>query len=315
MTRCFATVALRQGAALVLAAASLPAQALPKVDIAWTAEHLPESVQDGRLLTLPWPAHELREGEWQRTVSLAWQSAGADLADASGWLAGVGATWGGSERFGWGGFAFYDRVRISGDGSRELLRPSFSRDLPLALPAFAELTDPSGEVRHWGAGAQAVWQARRLASKWRRTTVAGVYFERLDVVGFRMLYELVTGPDAGAQGELDWSAGYGFATPFAGISWTRSVGRSWAMTPRLVAGQPLPRQAVKGTIRGPGFSSSGEGDGAAMGDGYLGVGFAFEHLPSGVAVDLGSSLWYGATEGVTHEGLSRTFLVHVSWSR
>ena len=74
---------------LVLPVASLSAQSLPKADIAWTAEHLPESVQDSRMLTLPWPGHELRAGEWQRTASLGWQSVGSDLADASGLLAGL----------------------------------------------------------------------------------------------------------------------------------------------------------------------------------------------------------------------------------
>ncbi len=300
---------------LVLPVASLSAQSLPKADIAWTAEHLPESVQDSRMLTLPWPGHELRAGEWQRTASLGWQSVGSDLADASGLLAGVGATWAKSETFGWGGFAFYDRVRIAGDGSRELLRSSFSREVPLSLPAFAELTDPRGEVRHWGAGAQAVWQARKPGTMWRRTIVAGVYLEELEVIGFRMRYEVATGADAGARGELDWSASYTFATPFAGVGWTRPLGRSWAMTPRIVAGQPLPRQSVAGSIRGPGFSISGEGRGAAMGDGYVGAGLAFEHMASGIGIDVGSSLWYGATEGLTHEGLSRSLLVHLTWSR
>lgn len=301
-------------ALLFSASVSLSAQSLPKTDISWTAEHLPESVQDGRMLTLPWPGRELARGEWQRTLTFAWQSVSADLADASGLLAAAGATWGKSERFGWGGFAFYDRVRISGDGSRELLRASFAQEIPLALPAFAEFTDPRGEVRHWGAGAHAVWQSPKPAAIWHRTIVIGAHLEQLDVVEFRVNYELTTGPDEGAQGALDWSARYVFVTPFVGVGWTRALGRVWTMTPRLVAGQPLPRQAVAGSISGPNFSIAGKGRGAALGDGYLGGGLAFEHLPTGLGVDLGSSLWFGATEGLSHEGLKRAFLAHLLWS-
>ncbi|MEO7793385.1 MAG: hypothetical protein ABIV06_01315 [Thermoanaerobaculia bacterium] len=300
------------------AAAPLAGQELPKVDISWTAEHLMESVQDSRLLSLPWPGHELAPGRWQRTVDLAWQSVSSDLGDASGFLVAGGATWGKSERFGWGGFAFYDRLQIAGDGARDLLRSPFAAtgpgELPLALPAFAEFGAPRGEVRHAGAGGQAVWQGGRADGTWRRTIVAGAYFEKLDVVDFRFAYELVSGPAAGARGELDWSASYSFVTPFAGIGWTRSLGRFWTMTPRLVAGQPLPRQAVEVAISGPDFKLSGEGRGAAMGDGYLGAGLTFEHLPTGLAIDLGSSLWFAATEGLSHEGLTRATLVHLSWS-
>lgn len=296
-----------------IATSALSAQELPKADVGWTAEHLPESLQDSRLLTLPWPAHEVAPGRWQRSVDLAWQSAQADLAEASGLLAAVGATWGKSARFGWGGFVFYDRVRISGDGSRERLRSPVSQEIPLALPAAGAFSDPRGEVRHWGVGAQAIWQRQSSASAWRRTVVAGAYLETLDIVDFRFAFELLSGPDAGARGELDWSARYTFVTPFAGIGWTRALGRAWTVTPRLVAGQPLPRQPVAAAISGPGFAISGEGRGAAMGDGYLGAGLAFEHLPTGIAVDLGSSLWYGATEGVSHEGLTRAALVHLAW--
>ena len=297
----------------VAATPSLRSQELPASDISWSAEHLVESVQDSRLLALPWPAHELTPGEWQRSATLAWQSAGADLAEASGLLASVGATWAASDRFGWGGFVFYDRVDLAGDGSRELLRPTFGQTVPLALPAFAEFGAVRGDVRHWGAGGQVVWQRQKPRSRWRRTVIAGAYFERLDVERFRFAYELVTGADAGARGEIGWSASYSFVTPFVGIGWSHPLGRSWTIAPRFIAGQPLPRQAVADQLSGPGFEIEGEGRSAAMGDGYLGVGLAFEHLPTGLGIDLGSSLWYAATEGLTHEGLTDTMFVELSW--
>lgn len=291
----------------------LSAQELPHTDIAWTAEHLPESVQDSRLLTLPWPGHALVPGRWQMSFDLGWQSASADLGEVKGFLAAAGATWARSERLGLGGFVFYDRFSISGDGSRELLRPSFSRDVPLALPAFADFTNPSGEIRHWGLGGQAAWQRQKTGSAWRRTVLAGAFFERLDVVGFRFDYELLSGSDTGTRGVLDWSASYDFVTPFVGIGWTRPLGSAWTVTPRLVAGQPLPRQRLESAITGPGFSMRGQGNGPAVGDGYLGGGLTFEHVPTGLALDVGSSLWYAGTEGVTHEGLTRAILVHLSW--
>ncbi len=295
-------------------AAPAAAQGPTRTDIAWTAEHLPESVQDGRLLALPWPARALRPGARQTTFDLGWESASADLGDIRGALAAAGTTWARSERFGLGALAFYDRFDISGNGTRERLRSTFENGVPLALPALADFGSPRGQVRHWGAGGYAVWERPAGTGAWRRTILAGAYFERLDVEGFRFDYQLASGPDTGARGVLDWSARYRFVTPFAGIGWTRPVGRAWTISPRLVAGQPLPRQRLAGTISGPGFSVHGRSSAAAVGDAYLGGSLAFEHVPTGLALDVGGSLWYGSTETVTHEGLDQAVLVHVAWT-
>ncbi|HXT20115.1 MAG TPA: hypothetical protein VN923_05150 [Thermoanaerobaculia bacterium] len=288
------------------------AQSSSRTDVSWTAEHLPESLQDGRLLALPWPARPLRAGSRQTTFDLGWESAGADLGDARGELAAAGTTWARSDRFGLGGFVFYDQSTISGGGTRERLRPTFENGVPLALPALADFGSPRGQVRHWGVGAYAVWE-RPGGGSWRQTILAGAYLARLDVEGFRFDYQLSSGPDAGARGVLDWSAGYNFATPFVGIGWTRPLGRAWTVSPRLIAGQPLPRQRLAGTITGPGFAVHGRSSGAAVGDAYLGAGLSFEHVRTGVAVDLGSSLWYAGTEPLTHEGLGQALLVHLAW--
>jgi hypothetical protein len=290
------------------------AEELPRTDVAWIAEHLPESVQDGRLLTLPWPAQPLQPGRRQTTFDLGWESASADLGEIRGLLAAAGTTWARSERFGLGGLAFYDRSTISGGGARELLRPVIADDVPLALPAFADFGSPQGEVRHWGAGGYAVWEHQPSGGIWRRTILAGAYAERLEVDGFRFDYRLVSGPDAGARGELDWSASYDFVTPFAGIAWTRALGSAWRISPRLVAGQPLPRRRLAARMTGPRFSAQGASREAPVGDAYLGGGLAFEHVATGLAVDLGSSLWFAGSEPVTHEGLDQAILVHLSWT-
>jgi len=295
-------------------AAPTIAQGPSRTDVSWTAEHLPESLQDGRLLALPWPAHALRPGGRQTTFDLGWESAGADLGEVRGVLAAAGTTWARSERFGLGGLAFYDRSTISGDGTRERLRPTFGNGVLLSLPVLADFGSPRGQVHHWGAGGYAVWQRTGSGGVWRRTILAGAYFERLDVADFRFEYQLASGPDAGARGVLDWSASYDFVTPFVGIAWTRPLGRAWTVSPRLVAGQPLPRRRLVGTISGPGFAVHGRSSGAAMGDAYLGGGLAFEHVPTGLALDVGSSLWYAGTEPVTHEGLDRALLVHLAWT-
>ncbi|HXT52260.1 MAG TPA: hypothetical protein VN811_14555 [Thermoanaerobaculia bacterium] len=295
-------------------AAPALAQGVPRTDVSWVAEHLPESVQDARLLTLPWPGRPLQAGHRQTTFDLGWDSASADLGEVRGAMAAAGTTWARSERFGVGGFAFYDRSTISGDGARDLLRPVFAEEVPLALPAFADFGSPRGDVSHWGAGGYAVWERQRSGGTWRRTILAGAYLERLDVEGFRFDYRLVSGPDAGARGELDWSASYDFVTPFAGIAWTRALGSAWTISPRLVAGQPLPRRRLAGGITGPGFSVQGASRGAAVGDAYLGGGLAFTHVRTGLAFDVGSSLWYAGTQPVTHEGLDQALLVHLSWT-
>jgi hypothetical protein len=303
------------GIACGLLGAPLAAQQLPKTDISWTAEHLPESVQDSRLLALPWPGHPLVAGERQTTFDLGWQSATADLGAARGLLAAAGVTWARSEHLGIGAFAFYDQLSISGGGTRDLVRPSLEPAIPLALPAFAELTNPRGDVRHWGLGGLIAWQDQKPGGRWRRTLLAGAYLERLEVSGFQFDYQLVSGSDAGARGALDWSASYSFVTPFAGIGWTRALGAAWTMSPRLIAGQPLPRRRLEGTFSGPGFSVHGSGSSPVVGDAYLGAGLAFEHLPTGLSLDLGSSLYYAGTEGVSHEGLNQAILVHLAWTR
>ena len=296
-----------------LAAPAL-AQGSSRTDISWTAEHLPESLQDGRLLALPWPAQALRRGERQTTFDLGWESASADLGEARGVMAAAGTTWARSECFGLGALAFYDRSTVTGDGTRERLRSTFENGVPLALPAMADFGSPRGQVRHWGAGGYAVWERDGGGGVWRTTILAGAYVERLDVDDFRFDYRFVSGPDAGARGELDWSASYGFVTPFVGIGWTRPLGRAWTISPRLVAGQPLPRRRLEGTITGPGFSVQGRSSTAPVGDAYLGGGLAFTHVRTGLAFDLGSSLWYAGTEPITHEGLDQALLVHVAWT-
>ncbi|HET9765486.1 MAG TPA: hypothetical protein VFS60_01490 [Thermoanaerobaculia bacterium] len=295
-------------------AATASAQGLPRTDISWIAEHLPESVQDARLLTLPWPGRPLEAGRRQTTLDLGWSSASGDLGEVQGALAAAGTTWARSERFGLGGFAFYDRSTISGGGTRALLRAVFAEDVPLTLPAIADFGSPRGDVSHWGAGGYAVWERQRSGGLWRRTILAGAYLERLDVEGFRFDYQLASGPDAGARGVLDWSASYGFVTPFVGVGWTRPLGGAWTISPRLIAGQPLPRRRLAGTISGPGFAVQGESRSAPMGDAYLGGGLAFEHVRTGLAFDVGSTLWYAGTEPVTHEGLDQAVLVHLAWT-
>jgi hypothetical protein len=297
----------------MLLAGGAVGQSLPKTDIEWTAEHLAESVQDSRLLALPWPDHALVAGAWQGSVDAGWQSATADVAEASGFLLAGGATYAVSERRAYGGFAFYDRLSIGGNGGQDVLRVGFSREVPLALPAWADFSDPRGEVRHFGLGGDVVWQRQRVGSAWRRTILAGGYAERLELVGYQLDYRLTSGPDAGSRGVVDYSASYSFLVPFVAIAWTRPLGSHWTLSPRLIAAQPLPRAGLAGTIRGDTVAASGSGDTPAMGDGYLGAGVAFEHLPSGLAFDLGSSVFYAGTEGLTHEGLTQALLLHVTW--
>ncbi|MEO8274840.1 MAG: hypothetical protein ABI639_01390 [Thermoanaerobaculia bacterium] len=294
--------------------APLRAQAPPHSDISWTAEHLPESLQDSRLLAFPWPAGRLAPGAWQTTFDFAGQSVRADSADATGLLASASATRALSERFALGALAFFDRATISGEGTRAFLRSSLWSGVPLDLPAFADFTHPRGEIRHWGAGGYAAWEKERPGARWRQTLLAGAYLERLEISRFRFDFELASGADTGVRGALDWSATYTFVTPFVGIGWTRDLGASWTTSPRLIAGLPLPRRRLEGTVSGPGFSIAGEARGGAVGDAYLGVNWEFRHRPTGLGFDLGSSLWFSGTEGVTHEGIHRAYLAHLSWS-
>jgi hypothetical protein len=304
-------------ALLLLPALAVPAGAAIQnpdpEDIDYVAEHLPESIANLRYLTLPLAAGPFEPGHWQMTGQAAWGRNSADFLHLGGGLVSLGLTRAWSERWGFQTLGFYDRFTLSGGSGRELLRPLFSRDIPLDLPEFATFSRPRGDVIHFGAGAGL---ARQSASR-KGTWTFGVLWERLDVQDFAVDYRLETGADAGLSGVLDHSATYDFFTPYFGYRRERSLGERWQLVPRVSGALPLPRRGFAGRISGPGFDVAGDtkkaDHGVHMGDGYLGVGLGLEHRRSGFGIDLGATLYHFGAERVINKGIDRPLLLSITW--
>jgi hypothetical protein len=305
--------------AAVLLTLPLPARAAipdPGEDIEWSAEHLPEAAMDLRYLVLPLPAAPLGNG-FQWTLQLGGTRTGAAFIDLDGLLASAGATWTLQEGWGLSGLVFYDSLRFSGGSGRDELHPLFNRAIPLDLPEHADFSHPRGDLTHRGAGLALVRQTRPDAASRYWTFQGGALWEDLELDGFQLDYTVATGASAGAAGVLDHSATYRYITPFAAVQWTRPLGARFSLTPRVTAAVPNPKSGFDGRLTGPGFDLRGDtasaGHGKHMGDPYVGFGLELEHRPTGLAIDLGATLWNAGAETVIHHGIDRPVLLTVAW--
>lgn len=313
----------RPFSALLTALALLPLPALaalpnpPHEDVHFLAEHLPESVQDARYLTLPWLSERLEPGRWQTTFQLGGARSEFSFLKIEGPMAAFTAGTGLDGRWGVEGTAFYDAMSVSGGTGTELLRAGFLRGAPLDLPEKAEFSNPRGDFRHWGVGGALVREPSAPGSVKRWTWKVGLLYDRLEVKGYRMDYRLLGGANAGTRGVLDHSSRADFLTPYLGIQRTLPLGERWRLAPRFVAGVPLPGGDFNGRLAGPGFDLSttraGEGRPARIGDGYAGLSAGLIHLRSELEIDLGGTLFYPVLEKVSHPGVDKALLLQLAW--
>jgi hypothetical protein len=299
-------------AALVLAAPGAAAE-----DIDFLAEHVPESGMDARYLSLPWPGGRLEPGEWQQLADLATVETRTDFIRLDGPMIAFAAAHGVSARWGYQAIGFYSDLSISGEKGRVLLAPGFLRGVPLDLPQLADFSNPRGTVRHFGMGAAIVLERAAADAPRSAQLIAGMLLERLEVKGFALDYRLAAGADAGASGMLEHSSEATFITPFVGWQQTRRLGDGWTWSPRAMVGLPLPPGDFDGRLTSPGFDLKTPRDATGrqieIGDGFIAVGLAFAHRPSGLEVDVGGMLFYAATEHVSHHGIERAVLLHLAW--
>ncbi|HYU33856.1 MAG TPA: hypothetical protein VEW48_17015 [Thermoanaerobaculia bacterium] len=281
-------------------------------DIDYIAEHLPESGMDARFLALPWPAGRLEGGGWKTTLEAGYSDTATGFLTLDGPLFAASAAY--SFRDGWAveGMGFYDRLSVSGGHGREVLNPTFVHP-PLDLPENADFSHPRGDYSYAGAGAGLVWQ--RPGSREDRwwTFMAGALWSRLELDGFQVDYQVATGASAGARGVLDHSSTNDYATPFAGIEWTRPLGERFEISPRAMAVAPLPKGDFTGRVTGPGFDLTGRG--LHIGDPFVTFGMEVLHRPTGLAVDLGSAVYFAGAEAIVHKGVSRALTLEVGWHR
>ncbi|MFN7943460.1 MAG: hypothetical protein U0X73_17845 [Thermoanaerobaculia bacterium] len=288
----------------------------PHEDIHFVAEHVPESAQDARYLALPGLGRPLAAGSWRTSFELGGATSTAGPFDLSGLMLAAAASYGFTERSGLQLFGFYDSFSIAGGPGDDVLGAAGLRGVPLDLPERARFSDPRGDVRHFGVGA--AWLRRLSPASAPRpwTLAAGWMLDRLEVDGFRVRFELLSGADAGSTGTLDHSSRATFATPFVSCEQYRPLGERWALLPRAALGAPLPAGDFDARISGSGFDRStraGDGSPGRIGDGFFALGLGLERLPSGWEIDLGGALFYPAFERVTHAGVDRAYTLRVAW--
>jgi hypothetical protein len=289
----------------------------PKEDIDFITEHVPESAQDARFFSLTTLHGPLAAGTWETSVQVGWSQTTASLFQLDGPMVSLGAGY--AFRDGWAlqGLGFYDSMSFSGDSRREVLRPLFSRRIPLDLPEYADFSNPRGDFRHFGIGAALAHRLTKDAGDRYWTLTAGLLYERLELSGYQVDYRVVGGASAGATGTLDHSGTDDFVLPYIALQQVRPLGSAFRMVPRVIAGGPLPKGDFNGRLTGPGFTAGGAGDPTnrpgAIGDMFIGFGLEVEHLRSGLSLDVGGSLAYPLIEKITHEGIGKAVTVQLTW--
>jgi hypothetical protein len=300
-----------------LSLGAAPARAASE-DIHFIAEHLPEAGQDARYTSLPFLADRMETGKWQQTFQVGYAQADAHFLRIDGPMVAFNAGRGLSDRWGVSVLGFYDSMKVSGDPGREVLRPFFFPNVPLGLPQTAEFSNPRGDYRHWGIGGAFIRELSPAGADRRWTLTGGLLYDHLEIKSYQMDYRILSGRSAGATGVLDHSSDVSFVTPYLGTQYTRPLGSSWSLAPRIVGGAPLPPGDFGVRLTGPGFDLStarGQGTPGKIGDAFVGASAGLIQLRSGLEIDLGTTLFYPLLEKASHPGVSRSLMVQVAWHR
>lgn len=274
------------------------------------AEHLPEVAMDNRYAALPLGAAARSASE------STWQLAGGYMRVAAGELELAGPMIAASRSLqitrGWqlGVFGFVDELSFSGGPELRPLDPQFSNDIPLSLPADALYENFGGSARDAGLGAL-IKHHRDTSRLGPHAWFAGLVVQRMALLDYRADYRLLSGPDTGVAGTVDYSGDYDHVTPFAGLELERSW-RSWSFEPRVLVAVPLPRRPVDGHITGPAFDVAGDtsaaGHGTHFGDPSLTLGLGITYEPYRLTLDLGSTLTQALLEPLIHKGIDQNWM-------
>ena len=308
------TSLVTSGCALALIAA-LPRTGLAEPhDIHYTAEHVLENSMDVHHQALPWPGSELSIGRWQTSVDLSIAQTHDEFVDLDGPMLAFAAAAGVSERWGYEVLGFYGDMRIGGGAGDAPLGASFLLNVPLDLPQPATFTAPRGTLQHYGVGGAFVHKLGERPTASSRL-IAGVLLEHMQGKDFGIDYRLLAGADAGTTGTIDHSNSATYLTPFVGWEQTRSLGSRWSWSPRAMFFLPLPPAELHSRIVGPGFDIATPSPGAngKFGDGFVTLGIALTHEPSGFEIDLGGLLLFPISESLSHPGVDRSSVLHVTW--
>lgn len=284
-------------------------------DIEFVQEHLPEAAMDNRYATLPIWGGSIEAAEGARSqIQTGFASTGAGEMTIGGPLLAIGTQWRINGRWRWGAFAFYDRLRLSGNREVRDLQTLFAPDTPIARPIAAEFSGLDGAATDLGMGANLAWRSEGGwlgAHGW----VAGVLWQRISLEDYRFRYRILAGPSADQAGTIDFDADYTHVVPFVGLERPRDHGR-WTTNAHALFAYPLPRRGVTGHIAGPGFDIHGDtadvGNGKHFGDPSLTLGYTVTYEPAHLSIDVGTMLTQSLLELEIHRGLDRNFVISLS---
>lgn len=306
--RAFTDVALLACAVMMHVA---PARA-GQHDIAFVTEHLAESAIDNRYASLPvWERGPRASKTWGTNTQGAFAHTAIGGLTLEGFLVSASITFRFSSRWSAGAFAFYDAMDFAAERDRRPLDPLFSTEIPLKLPAEAVFTALDGSARDVGLG---IFFARQGEGGMlgRRRWIGGVMVQEVALRQYRLDYTVLSGPDTGASGSIDFSADYRHAVPFGGLEVIRTVGR-WSFSPRVLASFTLPKRGVEGCITGANFEACGDtaeaGNGVHFGNPYLALGMGLSYDPWGLTFDIGSTVAQELVEPRVHKGIDRNLLL------
>lgn len=299
------------GTAVLLSTLSADAEE----DIEFVQEHLPEVAMDNRYATLPvW----LGSAESTDGLTSSWQagygSTSAGALSISGPMLAAGVYRPLNERWDIGVFAFYDRLRLQADVEQRDLQTLFAPSTPIARPVASEFSGLDGTATDLGLGINVGWH-RHEGFLGEHRWMGGVLWQRMSLEDYRFNYRVLSGPQAGLAGTIDFDADYAHIVPFVGLELPRHYGR-WSTNAHVLATFPLPRRGVIGHITGPGFDIHGDtaevGHGTHFGDPSLTLGYTITYAPAHLSVDLGTLLTQGLLEPKVHRGIDRNLVLSFS---
>jgi hypothetical protein len=304
-------------ARLIIAATAMSAAFAveAKEDLEFVQEHLPEVAMDNRYGTLPvWSSTAATDRPFGVSIQTAFSSTGAGNLRMSGPMFAIGAHRRVNERWSVGALAFYDPLRLSCKREQRDLQTLFAPDTPITRPVAAEFSGLEGSAIDLGVGVSVAWRSD-AGFLGEHRWIGGVLWQQLELKDYRFDYRIVSGPQSGITGTIDFDAQYAHIVPFAGLELPRDFGR-WTTNAHALVAYPLPRRGIVGHITGPKFDIRGDtaeaGNGKHFGDPSVTFGYTVTYEPAHVSFDVGLLLTQGVLESWIHRGIERNILLSFS---
>lgn len=299
----------RLGCILLLSGGVVPGALRAENSIEYTAEHVLEASMDSRLLSFPLIPAAADEATAQ--LQLGYGSVGAGRLRSRYPL--LGASYFTPLRGPWGVqlSGFHDRYRFSGDSGHttgELL----TVNTPQLPEKFAvDLTGVSGSGVYQGA-ALALTMTPDNWPAWQ----VGLARSSLSADNFRAEFSTLDLAD-NVSGYFNYASRYSINSVFLSMELhPRTLGGRFTYQPHLIIVRNSPRVGFQGGVSIAGTDYLGDtrsnGNGAHIPDNYVGFGVMLREPTSGIAVDLGASLYNFIGEPYGHGGVKSPLMMTVT---